>query len=68
MVKATIRRNMKLEEEPDKMQEKEQDDEQDKVKDTDQEYGCDQEYKLTSAVCLSISYKGYMFFNCFLLT
>ena len=50
------------------MQEKEQEDEQDKVKDKDQEYGYDQEYELTSAVCLLISYKGYMFFNCFLLT
>ena len=57
-----------LEEEPDKVQEKEQEDEQDKVKDKDQEYGYDQEYELTSAVCLLISYKGYMFFNCFLLT
>ena len=36
------------------MQEKEQEDEQDKVKDKDQEYGYDQEYELTSAVCLSI--------------
>ena len=50
------------------MQEKEQEDEQDKVKDKDQEYGYDQEYELTSAVCLSILYKGYMFFNCFLLS
>ena len=58
----------KLEEEPDKVQEKEQEDELDKVKDKDQEYGYDQEYKLTSAVCLLIPYKGYMFFNCFLLT
>ena len=48
------------------MQEKEQEDEQDKVKDKDQEYGYDQEYELTSAVCLLISYKLYMFFNCFL--
>ena len=48
------------------MQEKEQEDEQDKVKDKDQEYGYDQEYELTSAVCLLISYKGYMFFDCFL--
>ena len=50
------------------MQEKEQEDEQDKVKDKDQEYGYDQEYELTSAVCLLISYKGYVSFNCFLLT
>ena len=80
MDKATIRRNRiprrpaiktlpkELEEDPDKVLEKEQEDEQDKVKVKDQEYGYDQEYELTSAVCLSILYKGYMFFNCFLLT
>ena len=40
-------------------------DEQNKVKDKDQEYGYDKEYRLTSAVCLYISYKEYRFFNCF---